>query len=79
MGCYETITFNCPNCGEELNAQSKSGPCQLDVYKHDSVPMSVAVDANRHAPFECVCGKKWAFVVPSFDDRIALKVVEQSS
>ena len=76
MGCYETIHFKCPNCGAGLSAQSKSGPCVLDDYEHTSVPMDVAIDANRHAPFECDCGKIWMFKIPSYTDRVALEILE---
>ena len=73
MGCYETIFFECPNCGRELSGQSKSGPCILDSYHYKKVPIDVALDANRHAPFECYkelggCGKKWEFgKIPTID------------
>ena len=76
MGCYETIHFKCPNCGVELSAQSKGGPCLLEDYEHTSVPMDVATDANRHAPYECKCGKSWMFKVPPINDRISLEIVE---
>lgn len=63
MGVYDTIYFPCPNCGEEICAQSKSGPCVLDVFSADKVPLDVAQNANRHAPFKCCkCGKLWEFV-----------------
>ena len=62
MGMFDSIKFNCPNCGEELEAQSKSGACILGVYPPTEVPLDVAYDANRHAPIECdKCHKKWYF------------------
>lgn len=62
MGCYDTIYFNCPECGEGIEAQSKSGDCLLDTYHHTEVPIDVAQDCNRHAPFECSnCKKHWKF------------------
>lgn len=76
MGCYEIIIFKCPNCGTELSAQSKSGPCSMGMYEHHSVPMDVAIDANRHAPFTCECGKRWMFVVPHPNNRINLAIIE---
>jgi transcription elongation factor Elf1 len=76
MGCYETITFKCPSCGAELSAQSKGGPCAMGMYSHDSVPLDVATDANRHAPYICDCGKSWMFNIPPFDTRINLEIIE---
>ena len=65
MGCYETITFHCPDCGEDFYTQSKSGPCALLQYEHTSVVADVASDANRHAPFKCECGSEWEFAQPA--------------
>ena len=54
--------MKCPNCGSEMNTQSKSGDCILGNYNSDAVPASVAHDANRHAPIECEkCKKTWEF------------------
>ena len=77
MGCYETIGFKCPNCGEENQAQSKSGPCLMGHYQSDSVPLDVARDANRHAPYECDCGKKWQFVIPIEEPKMVILKIEE--
>lgn len=61
MGCFDWITFRCPDCGSELDAQSKSGDCLLNSYDHKEVPVSVSLDANRHAPYRCECGSAWEF------------------
>lgn len=78
MGLYDTIYFHCPNCGFRVEAQSKSGPCNLGVYKHLRVPSDVAVDANRHAPHQCSkCGMKWEFL--NTIELVRLEVVEYDS
>lgn len=59
MGLFDTINFQCPNCGRMIQAQSKSGNCDLKEYDVTSVPLSVSSDANRHSPYWCECGKKW--------------------
>lgn len=61
MGCYDTVIAKCPDCGEEIQAQSKSGECTLGSYPTSRVPRTVALDVNRHAPFFCVCGASWVF------------------
>ena len=62
MGLFDSIYFNCPDCNEEIEAQSKSGGCGLASYNHKEVPIDVAQDCNRHAPFKCDnCGGKWEF------------------
>ena len=61
MGMFDSIYFRCQDCGEKIEAQSKSGDCALNKYDHSSVPKSVAEDANRHAPFGCKCGAAYEF------------------
>ena len=78
MGVYDCIKFECPSCGTTMIAQSKSGPCTLETFNSRDVPVDVACDANRHAPFKCVCGKKWIFV-ESQPQRISLYIVEYNS
>ena len=53
MGVYDTIKVPCPKCGEIYYAQSKSGPCELDLFDLDKAPYDVLCDVNRHAPFTC--------------------------
>jgi hypothetical protein len=78
MGMFDSIYFNC-TCGEELEAQSKSGDCCLNCYPNTSVPISVAIDANRHSPYKCKCGKEWEFdesVIPKQNMHINLPIKE---
>jgi len=80
MGMFDSIYFNCPDCGKNIEAQSKSGECSLDSYAHDSVPVDVAMDANRHAPYKCSCGASWELGnIPDEETRVALTIekVEQ--
>ena len=80
MGAYNTILFECPNCGQELAAQTKSGNCQLDDFCYRAVTIEDARDANRHAPFECDCGKFWMFdispAVSGTGTLLDLKIIE---
>lgn len=71
---FDSIYFDCPECGREIEAQSKGGSCVLATYSLDSIPADVAEDANRHAPFLCECGKFWRleYDVP---DTVKMKVV----
>ncbi len=58
---FDSIYFKCEECGKKIEAQSKSGICALNEYNHTSVPIDVAIDANRHAPFHCQCGATYKF------------------
>ena len=71
---FDSIYFNCKHCGARIEAQSKSGDCSLTDYEHYSVPINVAQDANRHAPFECKCGKKYKFDIQ--EGLVNLKIKE---
>lgn len=72
---FDSIYFRCKECGEEIEAQSKSGDCTLQRYDHNSVPHSVAKDANRHAPFQCdKCKSMYEFEEVDYEERVMLKV-----
>lgn len=71
MGMFDSIYFKCEDCGEKIEAQSKSGPCEMGSHDYRDVPTDVAEDANRHAPFICDCGAKYEFEVP----KIVLKLI----
>lgn len=80
MGMYDEISFNCIDCGAEIIAQSKSGECTLGLYPYHSVPVSVAFDANRHAPYECECGSKWEFGnIPNEEMKVILNIKKVGS
>lgn len=32
MGMYDTVRAKCPDCKEWMSEQTKSGPCDLNVY-----------------------------------------------
>jgi len=53
MGMFDSVMVPCPQCGEEHEAQSKSGLCCLDFYPLKDAPDVTLADVNRHAPFTC--------------------------
>jgi transcription elongation factor Elf1 len=62
MGMFDSIIFDCPKCGKQIEAQSKGGVCLLECYGLYDVPVGVASDANKDAPFICEhCGSSWQF------------------
>ena len=42
MGMFDSVIVNCPNCGNEIEFQSKAGECRLKEYKISSVPITIA-------------------------------------
>jgi phage FluMu protein Com len=50
---YDTITVQCPKCGEPSEFQSKSGDCMLETYMLDDAPDDVLLGVNDYAPNRC--------------------------
>jgi uncharacterized protein YbaR (Trm112 family) len=46
MGMFDSLIVACPKCHKELEFQSKSGSCGLDVYNADNLPPEVAIGMN---------------------------------
>lgn len=44
MGMYDSVRFKCPECGGEVEAQSKAGECVLGDFPPDHVPAVIAAD-----------------------------------
>lgn len=71
---FDSIYFKCLDCGEKIEAQTKSGPCMLDEFDRNAVPLDVAQDCNRHAPFKCSkCGAEYVFDYPE-EGTVSLRV-----
>jgi len=48
MGMFDSVIATCPNCGETIEWQTKSGYCHLDVFNIDkeNVPIVIANSLN---------------------------------
>lgn len=44
MGMFDRIWFKCPKCEDNLEAQSKAGPCVLADHQEAAVPPEIATD-----------------------------------
>ena len=56
MGMYDCIYVECPDCGREIEFQSKAGECSCTSYTIHDVPPEIAGDINgKYA--QCNCGK----------------------
>jgi len=42
MGMYDSVCIRCPECGTEVEFQTKSGDCICARYTYDNVPANVA-------------------------------------
>lgn len=73
MGMFDTVNIRCPHCDQITDVQTKSGPCNLDTFPANDVPVQVAssalgLDHCRH------CGKE--FLVKARTPNIELYAVE---
>jgi hypothetical protein len=56
MGMFDSVMAECPECGCEIEFQSKSGVCELKRYHISSVPPNIAIDLSNndyHAKATC--------------------------
>lgn len=49
MGCFDTLHFNCPNCGAAICYQSKLGEKNMSDYSLDNAPLIVIADLHDEA------------------------------
>lgn len=42
MGMFDSVYFKCPNCGKDIEEQSKAGECLLISYHQTEVPLEIA-------------------------------------
>lgn len=55
MGMFDEVEVPCPECGEKIIFQSKSGSCLLSTYSIHHLPQSV-LDGIVGDTRECDCG-----------------------
>jgi len=54
MGCFNTLIVKCPNCGDELEFQTKSGTCTGEAFDKYA-PITEIVGAVGKTE-KCECG-----------------------
>ncbi len=57
MGCFDEVTFDCPDCGTRLTVQSKAGKCMMATYDMGEVPMEIAADIDGQSVWCSTCEK----------------------
>jgi len=55
MGCFDSVYFKCPKCGEEIEEQSKADECCQINYEPNEVPFKIAASlTGQHIKcYEC--------------------------
>lgn len=74
MGMYDTVIVFCPNCGEELDFQSKAGECALFFYEEDCVPLAIAADIHGSTNECTICGTIVRVSMPGVTCSVHMKV-----
>lgn len=46
VGCFDSVMFRCPNCGEKIEAQTKAGQCLMEHFSPFDVPTYIAEDID---------------------------------
>lgn len=55
MGMFDSVYINCPQCGQQIEYQSKAGGCNLDKYDINNVPPRIGGDIIGDEQ-QCRCG-----------------------
>jgi len=72
MGMFDSVWIRCRECNEEVEFQSKAGPCQLKDYGQDAVPTEIAKDLLGSSR-RCSCGTIiFAEIAPNSIDTVAM-------
>ena len=74
MGMFDSVFATCPNCGSEVEFQSKAGACDLKRYHSSSVPLVIANDLNGSSEKCLDCGESVSLSSPIIVARIKLDV-----
>ena len=56
MGMFDSVVTTCPNCGDEVEFQSKAGDCRLRIFDVHSVPPQIAYDIDGQS-VRCSCSE----------------------
>jgi hypothetical protein len=67
MGMFDRVYTKCPKCGERVECQSKSGPCDLDEYESlELAPANVVAGILGGGGWtECDKCKAWLIIEPT--------------
>lgn len=55
MGMFDSVVARCPNCGTEVEFQSKVGHCTLTRYTPATTPLQISADIDGQTQ-DCACG-----------------------
>ncbi|MHA2113817.1 MAG: hypothetical protein ACW98W_20365 [Candidatus Hodarchaeales archaeon] len=62
MGMYDSVWITCPDCGYQIEEQSKVDECILADYTIDNAPPKIIADLNEKSGTCNECGKPYQIV-----------------
>ena len=65
MGMFDSLIVRCPECGKNIEFQSKSGDCNLDEYRLDNCPAAI-LGSLANTSETCECGRVVTLRVQTF-------------
>ena len=65
MGMFDSLIVRCPECGKNIEFQSKEGDCLLAEYRLDNCPTSI-LNSLANTSETCECGKEITLRVRTF-------------
>lgn len=76
MGMFDSVYVNCPNCGEDIEFQSKAGECWCRSYNQNKVPTIVAFDLEGDVEICNHRGTEVEFYIPGSPSYIQCMGIE---
>jgi predicted RNA-binding Zn-ribbon protein involved in translation (DUF1610 family) len=64
MGMFDSVLFECPECGNTIEEQSKAGNCHLDRFDQSGVPINIAVSIEGDMVYCAECSNSFIIKAP---------------
>lgn len=79
MGMYDSVIFTCPECGGDIEEQSKASYCTLSRYDSKEIPANIARDIEGNI-IVCGCGEEFVveLVDPPKPELVVARIVKVS-
>lgn len=78
MGMFDSVFARCPNCGKQIEFQSKAGECDLSEYNIREVPVEIAADLNHKWNKETCeyCGDSYRLIFLYAPSPVAMNLIK---
>lgn len=77
MGMFDTVHFNCPNCGHDIEQQTKAGDRELKHFNQYEVPINIALRFNGTVIYCENCGGVYKLKMAELPSTVELYLNKQ--